>query len=261
MTSSLATNQLASVAALVDVRLNLGGRQILDGLTLDLTEGSKTALLGESSCGKSVALKTLVGLFAPQEGQVFLFGEELATTNRQTLTALRRRLGMQFQAGALFDSTSVRLNLVMASEESFRGDGRKKTALSEAIIDLLNQVGLKEAAELFPASLSGGMRKRVALARVLIGDPELAIFDEPTAGLDPQTSSRIINLLNDLAQKSQAAMILATTDPDVARRFTENILLMKDGRIYAQGSLKTLKELGDPYIDHYFSRLPKTEKS
>jgi phospholipid/cholesterol/gamma-HCH transport system ATP-binding protein len=246
------------VAALYDVRLSLGNRAILNGLTLELTQGSKTALLGESSSGKSVLLKTLVGLFAPQAGEVFLFGQNLAQAKREELTALRRRLGMQFQAGALFDSFSVRLNLALASEEGAKGQSQKAKVNSEDILDLLNEVGLKEAADRLPASLSGGMRKRAALARALIGDPDLAIFDEPTAGLDPQTSSRIINLLNELAAQSDAAMVLATTDPDVARRFAQRIVLIKDGQVHATGSLEELRALNDPYIHNYLRRLDES---
>jgi phospholipid/cholesterol/gamma-HCH transport system ATP-binding protein len=255
LSQSLATSHSQPVAALEDVRLTLGGRLILDGFTLTIEADSKIALLGESSCGKSVILKTLVGLFAPQEGRVRLFGQDLATAGRRELVALRRRLGMQFQAGALFDSTTVLLNLVIAREESARGDKLNRSTRDREILGLLGLVGLKDAAEAYPASLSGGMRKRAALARALIGSPELAIFDEPTAGLDPQTSSRIINLLNGLARNSHAAMILATTDPDVARRFTRRIVLVKDGKAYAAGSLEDLKALGDPYVNNYLRRL------
>jgi phospholipid/cholesterol/gamma-HCH transport system ATP-binding protein len=161
---------------------------------------------------------------------------------------------MQFQAGALFDSIPVQLNLWLASQESSRGSKLQNPVTEADILDLLGQVGLREAADRLPASLSGGMRKRAALARALIGDPELAIFDEPTAGLDPQTSSLIINLLNNLAQNSQAAMILATTDPDVARRFTDQVILIRAGQAYATGSLTELRARGDPYIDNYLQR-------
>jgi phospholipid/cholesterol/gamma-HCH transport system ATP-binding protein len=257
MTQALKANPDQPVAAFTNVSLSLGDRLILDDFSLTLPPGSKTALLGESSCGKSVALKTLVGLFAPQAGQVFLFGQDLAKASQKNLATLRRGIGMQFQAGALFDSVSVRLNLALASSESSRGDAQGRAASDKEILGLLDQVGLREAAERQPASLSGGMRKRAALARALIANPKLAIFDEPTAGLDPQTSSRIINLLNSLAEASEAAMLLATADPDVARRFTENIALMKNGRVYAQGSLTDLRALGDPYVDRFLSRLPE----
>jgi phospholipid/cholesterol/gamma-HCH transport system ATP-binding protein len=249
-------DNLEPVANLTDVHLSLGGQDILKGLTLALYPGSKTAILGESSCGKSVILKTMVGLFRPQKGEVHLFGQNLANISTRAITVLRRRIGMQFQAGALFDSSTTRLNLVMASLMSAHGSQMRGHRASDAeILDLLSQVGLAGAADVYPASLSGGMRKRVALARALIGQPELAIFDEPTAGLDPQTSSRIINLLNSLAQNSQAAMILATTDPDVARRFAERIILIQKGQVHATGSITELKALGDPYVDRYLQRL------
>jgi phospholipid/cholesterol/gamma-HCH transport system ATP-binding protein len=243
------------ISSLENVGLSFGERTILQGLNLDLLPGHKVALMGESSSGKSTILKILVGLIKPDCGDVYLFGEDLNKIPNHRKTILRRRIGMQFQAGALFDSSSVYLNLLLASQESTRGDPDRQPASREEILEMLAQVGLKEAAQRIPASLSGGMRKRAALARALIVQPQLAIFDEPTAGLDPQTSSLIINLLNSLAEKSQAARILATADPAVARRFAEDIVLIKDGAVYARGSLTDLENQADPYIEKFLYRL------
>ncbi|MDR1086073.1 MAG: ATP-binding cassette domain-containing protein [Deltaproteobacteria bacterium] len=244
-----------SVSVLKNVHLRFGDHQILKGFSLELKPGSKVALMGESSCGKSTVLKTMVGLVPPNSGEVYLFGRDLAALGNRARAALRRHIGMQFQAGALFDSSSVFLNLQLASEESSRGDMDRKPATKDEILEMLSQVGLKEAAGRIPASLSGGMRKRAALARALIAEPKLAIFDEPTAGLDPQTSSLIINLLNSLAEKREAAMILATADPEVARRFSDDIVLIKDGLVYTRGSMAQMESLGDPYIDKFLYRL------
>jgi phospholipid/cholesterol/gamma-HCH transport system ATP-binding protein len=249
---------LSLVSSLSEVWLSFGEKSILKGFSLDLPAGAKVSLLGESSSGKSTILKIIVGLVTPASGRAELFGQDLAKISSRAKASLRRRIGMQFQAGALFDSNSVYLNLFLASQESTRGDPARRPAGRAEILDMLSRVGLAEAAERIPASLSGGMRKRAALARALIVEPQLAVFDEPTAGLDPQTSSLIINLLNSLAQSSSAAMILATADPDVARRFSEDIVLLKDGRVHDRGSISELESRRDPYIDKFLRRFRNT---
>jgi phospholipid/cholesterol/gamma-HCH transport system ATP-binding protein len=245
-------------ARLADVSLSFGGKDILRSFSLDLPIGHKVALLGESSCGKTSLLKVMVGLIAPDRGQALLFGQDLARMGRKEREAARRRVGMQFQAGALFDSMSVYENLLLASREA--GQGReRKAAGPERIMGLLSQVGLAKAAGRNPASLSGGMRKRAALARALISDPDLAIFDEPTAGLDPLTGARIIRLIGSLSETGRMAMILATSDADVARRFSSDVILMAEGRVKARGSLEELRASQDPYLLRFFSRLSKAE--
>jgi phospholipid/cholesterol/gamma-HCH transport system ATP-binding protein len=239
-----------------DVRLSFGEKPVLDGFSLKVPPGSKISVVGESSCGKSSLFKIIVGLIPPDSGTALLFGKDIAKIHLRERERLRRRVGMQFQAGALFDSMDVRLNLELASAESSRGGhgDRARPASKADILSLLDRVGLKQAAYLNPSSLSGGMRKRAAIARALIVRPELALFDEPTAGLDPITSASIIRLLNELASGSKAAMLLATTDLDVARRFSRDIVIMHDGGIRARGSVEDHLASEDPYIKRFLSR-------
>jgi phospholipid/cholesterol/gamma-HCH transport system ATP-binding protein len=238
---------------LVDISLSFGGKPVLDGFSLTVPPGAKLSVVGESSCGKSSLFKVMVGLVSPDSGQARLFGKDLTKPSLRELEKLRRRVGMQFQAGALFDSLDVLRNLSLASLESTRG-GRGSPAGTDAILDMLDRVGLKPAALQNPASLSGGMRKRAAIARALIVNPELALFDEPTAGLDPITSASIIRLLNSLSADLGAAMLLATTDLDVARRFSRDIIIMHEGKIRARGSVDDHLASSDPYIKRFLSR-------
>jgi phospholipid/cholesterol/gamma-HCH transport system ATP-binding protein len=233
--------------------LNFGPKVILDSINLSVLPGAKISLMCENSSGKSTILKVMAGLIPPESGQVFLFGQEITKASHSERDRLWRKVGMQFQAGAMFDSMTVMDNLALASQEGSRGRQLRKIGPSE-IQDLLDQVGLAHAAKLKPSELSGGMRKRAALARALIAEPELALFDEPTAGLDPITANRIIMLLKVLSSKHKAAMILATSDVDVARRFSTDLILMKKGRIVTRGSLEDLMASPDPYVVNYLSR-------
>jgi phospholipid/cholesterol/gamma-HCH transport system ATP-binding protein len=243
------------------VFLSFWEKKVLRGMDLVLEKGGKLSLVGESSCGKSTVLKVIAGLLPPDSGTVRLFSEKLGDLSLGKLEKLRRGVGMQFQAGALFDSMSVRENLVLAVSEGYRGRRRapgKKT--EEEIMSLLDRVGLKRAASRNPAGLSGGMRKRAAIARALIVRPELAMFDEPTAGLDPLTGGSIIKLLNELAEDIGAAMLLTTTDLDAARRFSDDIAIMKDGVILARGTLEDHLNSPDPYLKKFTGRLAKLKK-
>jgi phospholipid/cholesterol/gamma-HCH transport system ATP-binding protein len=240
-------------AELRQASLSFGPKVILDSLDLAVPPGARISLMGENSSGKSTMLKVMVGLVPPEQGQAFLFGAETLKSAPKELGRLRRRVGMQFQAGAMFDSMTVRENITLASRECSRGRGIAKAGKRE-IMDLLEQVGLAHAAKLRPSELSGGMRKRAALARALIAQPELALFDEPTAGLDPITASRIIALLGQLSARHQAAMILATSDVDVAARFSDDLILIRRGRIMARGCLNDLLASQNPYVAKYVSR-------
>jgi phospholipid/cholesterol/gamma-HCH transport system ATP-binding protein len=244
--------------SLEGVSLSFGDKPILHDLSFSLETEAKLSLVGESSCGKSTVLKVIVGLIFPDQGTVRLFGEELKGLRLTKLEKLRRRVGMQFQAGALFDSVNVRENLALAISESSRGQGhRARKANDSEIMDILDRVGLKKAALQNPSSLSGGMRKRAAIARALVVRPELAIFDEPTAGLDPLTSASIIKLLKELSLDLRAAMLLTTTDLDVARRFSDDIAILHEGKIHARGSLKDHLQSRDPYVRRFTERFAK----
>ena len=233
--------------------LTFGPKTILDNLNLKIPPGAKVSLVGENSSGKSSILKVMAGLIRPESGRVLLFGQDTSKAPAAELDRLLRRVGMQFQAGALFDSMTVAENLILAGRECSRGRKIKKITQA-AILDLLERVGLARAAKLRPPELSGGMRKRAALARALIAEPDLALFDEPTAGLDPITASLIINLLKELSASRDSSMVLATSDVDVASRFSSDLILMRKGRPAARGGIESLLSSSDPYVMNYLSR-------
>jgi phospholipid/cholesterol/gamma-HCH transport system ATP-binding protein len=233
--------------------LSFGPNMILDTMCLSVLPGTMLALIGENSAGKSTILKVMVGLIQPESGQVLLFGRNTAKVHRKELDRLRRRVGLQFQAGAMFDSMTVIENMLLVGIEGTRVRAIQKPGHKE-IMDLLEQVGLAHAAKLRLSELSGDIRKRAALARALIAELELALFDEPTAGLDPTTASRIINLLRGLSSRRRAAMILATSDVYMARRFSSDLILVQKSKIVANGGLKDLMASTDPYVSKYLSR-------
>ncbi|MDR2199147.1 MAG: ATP-binding cassette domain-containing protein [Deltaproteobacteria bacterium] len=245
------------VSELQSVTVSFGEKVVLKNFSLQIPKGRRISVLGESSSGKSTLLKVLTGLVPPEAGKVLLFNRDVSALKLTDLERSRRRLGMQFQAGALFDSMNVAENLFLASLESSRRRGGREAASKEEIAAMLKNVGLEKAAALSPSSLSGGMKKRAAIARALIVNPELAIFDEPTAGLDPLTSGSIIRLLNRLSENLGAAMILATSDVDVARRFSADIVILHEGGIRARGSLEEHLTNPDPYIVKFLARYRK----
>ncbi len=238
-----------AVVELKNLSFAFGEQTILDNFTLTVHKGEKISLVGESSSGKSTLFKVILGLFQAKKGEIKLFGQDVATLTKAQWQTLRWRIGMQFQAGALFDSLTLLENLNLAFEEK-NGSKEKPNYL-----DLLAQVGLKEAALKKPYEISGGMRKRAALARALVAEPELLIFDEPTAGLDPVTSRRIIALIQNLAAQSGSTMILATTDIEVARHFSAEFAILNQGRLWVRDSLPSLLKSSDAYVKKILSRL------
>lgn len=241
---------------LEDVVVAFDGRKILDKFSIRVFTGDKLSLVGESSSGKSTLLKVITGLIRPDSGRVSIFGQDLATASSKELRKVRQRIGMQFQSGALFDSMSVIENLKLARRECARDEkARQEAEDREPPLKLLAAVGLASSADKAPFELSGGMRKRAALARAITTDPNLAIFDEPTAGLDPVTSSRIINLIKSVSARSGAAMILATTDIQVARHFSPELIILNQGRLWAHDSIENLQGSSDDFTHKLLSRL------
>jgi len=274
------------IIELRDIEVTFDGHKVLDGFNLTVDPGQKLSLIGESSSGKSTVLRVIVGLIRPDRGQVLIFGRDLSKLSQSEIREVRQRIGMQFQSGALFDSMSVLENLKLARREcALDAQARAQADNREDIVKLLAKVGLASAADRYPFELSGGMRKRAALARALTTRPLLAIFDEPTAGLDPVTSSRIINLVSgdggrgaesltaparpgglpakplrvesdDREQNnSPVTMILATTDIQVARHFSPELLILNKGRLWAHDNIDRLRQSPDEFIHKLLSRL------
>jgi phospholipid/cholesterol/gamma-HCH transport system ATP-binding protein len=228
---------------------SFGSNHVLKDINLKIEKGENLVVFGKSGSGKSVLIKCLVGLIQPDEGKVVLFGETMSDLNDDELNALRKKVGFLFQSAALYDSMTVRENL----EFPLRDLKTKSKEETEALVlEVLKSVGLENAIDKMPSELSGGMRKRVGLARTLILKPELILYDEPTTGLDPITSKEISKLILDVQSKYQAASIIITHDVECARITSNRMVVIKDGVCFAQGTFKELSESKDEWVRSFF---------
>jgi len=260
-----------SIVTLESIWKRFGDRIVLRGFDMVVEQGEMKIILRGSGSGKSTILKIVLGLVRPDRGRVIVFGNDISDWDDARLTQIRRRIGMVFQAGALFDSLSVGENVAYRLREQNR---LPEEEIQSTVRQLLSFVGLEHTVDKMPDELSGGMRRRVAIARALAGDPELMLYDEPTAGLDPITSRTICELLISLRDLRGVTSILVTHDLQVARtlaeekaRLTENgtveflakeeekthtnVLLLRDGRVFLEGSLEDLFRSDDPYVREF----------
>lgn len=244
-----------AVVTIEDLKISFGDMQVLKGINLELYQGENLVVLGKSGTGKSVLIKCIVRLLNADSGKINVLGEEVNSLNSQDFDELRKKIGFLFQSGALYDSMTVRENL----EFPLR---RIKKGLTEEEIDAkvkeaLENVGLPDAENKMPSELSGGMRKRISLARTIIVDPSIMLYDEPTTGLDPVTSDEISQLINDIQKKYKTSSLIITHDIECARTVADRIVMLKEGEVYKEGSLSDFENTSDELIASYF----KTKKS
>jgi phospholipid/cholesterol/gamma-HCH transport system ATP-binding protein len=209
------------------------GRKVLDDVSFEIRPGSGFVILGRSGTGKSVTLRHMVGLVRPDDGQVWIGGDEISALRGTELSRVRRRIGFLFQAGALFDSISVGENVAFPLRRHTKLPDREIRSRAAA---KLAAVGLEREYDKMPAALSGGMRKRVGLARALALDPEILLVDEPSAGLDPITADEIDNLLGDLKEQGGVTLVVVTHNIPSARRLGDELVMLHEGRIVARGT-------------------------
>ena len=237
--------------ALDDVVKTLHGHRVLDGLTLSVKEGEHVALIGESTAGKTTIFKIIVGLFRPDSGRVSVFGRDMTGMHETERNAILQDIEMQFQFGALFDSMTVGENVRFMLDEKKKLSRKEKEARVEL---LLRELNLWAAVNKYPYQLSGGMKKRAAVARALSTSPRLALFDEPAAGLDPVSSVRLVSAIKSMVPENHTTVIIATTSALQAQRFADRIVLLKKGRVHADGTCMDLFDHGDEYTRKYLSR-------
>jgi len=210
-------------------------------------------ILGKSGSGKSVIIKLIVGLLQANGGSIKVLGQEVTTIKRNELAELRHQIGFLFQSGALYDSMSVRQNLEFPLRRM-----KKKLRDSEIetkIKEVLTNVGLADAIDKMPSELSGGMRKRIALARTIVVDPRIMLYDEPTTGLDPSTSQEISELILELQQKYKTASIIITHDIACARMVANRLIMLQDGKVYKEGILADFEKSDDKIIGAFFNSI------
>ena len=234
---------------LVGVRKTFGPKVVLDHIDLSITPGESLVVIGGSGTGKSVMLKCILGILPTDSGTIRLDGVDLASASRADRTELRSRIGMLFQGGALFDSLPVWRNITFGLT---RGRATNAKAMHAKAIDLLAKVGLDApVADLKPSELSGGMQKRVALARAIAAEPEIIFFDEPTTGLDPIRADTINRLIRSLVTDLGVTAVTITHDMASARRIADRVAMLKDGRIHWEGKVADLENSGNDYVDRF----------
>ncbi|WP_420577721.1 ABC transporter ATP-binding protein [Ekhidna sp.] len=235
---------------IIDLKKSFGNNHVLKGFNLSIKQGENVAVLGKSGSGKSVLIKCIVGLIKPDSGQIKVFGRDVVNLDRQELDEVRSKIGFLFQSNALYDSLTVRENL----EFPMRRLRIKKTKaeVDQMVHEALTSVGLPDVQELMPASLSGGMKKRVGVARTLILQPDIILYDEPTSGLDPITSREIANLMNDVHRKYKTSSIIISHDMSCIKRTAHRIVVLNDGIDYQQGSYEELKNSTDEIVNSFF---------
>jgi phospholipid/cholesterol/gamma-HCH transport system ATP-binding protein len=223
-----------------------GALEILRGVDLDVHAGENVVVLGRSGTGKSVLIKLLVGLLAPDAGEVVVLGQNVHGLPRRELDALRRRVGFSFQSSALYDSMSVAENLAFPLR--MNTTGLSASEVRDRVHDALEAVGLAASVDQMPSELSGGQRKRIGIARTLILRPEIMLYDEPTAGLDPVTSSAINDLINQVQADYHTASIVITHDLTCARTTADRVAMLVDGKMLRVGTFDEVFESTDPRI-------------
>ncbi|MGC8594307.1 MAG: ABC transporter ATP-binding protein [Candidatus Kryptoniota bacterium] len=227
------------------------GNRVLTGLNLSVAQGETFTILGKSGTGKSVTLKCIVGLLSPDKGEIFVKSKLINPRNRKTINEVRRSIGFLFQGGALYDSISVRENLTFNLRRNRKISPGEANEKAEHYLTL---VGLADAADKMPSELSGGMRKRAALARALITEPEIILYDEPTTGLDPITSVEISQLISDMHSRFKVTAIVVTHDILCASIVSNRAGVLNGGVLKYSGTLSELASIKDPEVEGFFRR-------
>ncbi len=232
--------------------------KVLQNLSLQLFEGENLVVLGKSGSGKSVLIKCIVRLLNPDMGTITVLGENISEMRRKELATLREKVGFLFQSGALYDSMTIKENLEFPLKRIRKNLTRKE--MDEKINEVLENVGLADTLNKMPSELSGGMRKRASLARTIVVDPMIMLYDEPTTGLDPVTSDEISWLINDVQEKYKTSSIIITHDIECARATADRVIMLKDGEVYLEGDIDDFEKSADPLIRSFFKKQKKNER-
>lgn len=233
-----------------NLRKGFGEQEVLKNVSLQLFKGENLAVLGKSGSGKSVLIKCIVRLFDPDYGKINVLGEDVSTLNIENLGELRKKIGFLFQSGALYDSMTVKQNLEFPLKRIKKGLTQKE--IIEKINEALDNVGLSDALNKMPSQLSGGMRKRISLARTIVVDPQIMLYDEPTTGLDPATSDEISFLINEVQKKYKTSSLIITHDIECARNTANRVIMLHEGEVYKDGQLKEFENSSDTLIRSFF---------
>ncbi len=251
------TNQNEPIIDIQELVTYYGSRKVLDGINLKIYQGETMTILGRSGCGKSTLLRHIIGLSKPTSGKIFIKGQDITTLNEEEMLPIRRKIGMLFQGGALFNSMTVGDNVALPL--------REHTQLEDSTIKImtrmkLDQVGLAGFEDFMPSQLSGGMRKRAALARAIAMDPDILFCDEPSAGLDPIVGVGIDNLILKLKKAFHMTIVVVTHELESVNLIADRVALLDEGKIIALGTVDELNKSDNPKVQQFFRRIPDPEK-
>ena len=245
--------QAEKVIEIVDLVKSFDGRRVLEGINLEVRKGETLVIMGGSGCGKSTLLRHMIGTYRPDSGVIRIFGQDITLMDEDRLRPILLRMGVLFQSGALYNSMTVGDNVALPM--------REHTDLADHIIDImvkmkLELVGLRDFGDLKPAQISGGMRKRVGLARAIALDPEILFYDEPTAGLDPIVSGIIDELIMDLSHKLGVTSVVVTHDMTSAFKIADRLVMLYQGKVIAEGTADQIRNSDDARVRQFIHGLP-----
>jgi len=226
------------------------GQEVLKNVSLQLFDGENLVVLGKSGSGKSVLIKCIVRLLIPDDGTINVLGEDVSELKRDGLGEMRKKIGFLFQSGALYDSMTVKQNLEFPLKRIKKNLTQKE--IDEKVKEVLDNVGLLDALNKMPSQLSGGMRKRISLARTIVVDPMIMLYDEPTTGLDPVTSDEISSLINYVQKTYKTSSLIITHDIECARATANRVIMLQDGEVYLEGTLEQFEKSTDTVITSFF---------
>ncbi|WP_281322319.1 ABC transporter ATP-binding protein [Flavobacterium aestivum] len=245
------SGQGKEIVIIKGLKKSFGDNCVLDGFDMVLKEGENLVIMGKSGSGKSVMIKCLIGLEEPDDGSIEVMGKNISKLSQEALDELRTEVGFLFQGSALYDSMSVRENLEFPLRRHTKKFGVIEDTTS-LVMEVLESVGLANTINLMPNELSGGMKRRIALARTLILKPKIILYDEPTTGLDPITSKEILMLMVSIQKKYNTSSLIITHDVDCARMISNRMILLIDGINYAEGTFESLAASTDPKVKAFF---------
>ncbi|MFZ0878010.1 MAG: ABC transporter ATP-binding protein [Candidatus Acidiferrales bacterium] len=246
-----AENPAEPVLVLRDVHKSYGAQHVLSGMNLTVVRGETLAVLGRSGTGKSVLLKLVIGLSQPDSGSICIHGQEIAGISLTEMNRLRIKMGFLFQHAALYDSLTVGENVAFPLKRHTKMSASER---SERVMELLSSVGMEHDLNKMPSDISGGMQKRVGLARALALQPEILLLDEPTAGLDPITSSEIDDLVLSLQKKHNLTSVVVTHDLQSAKTIADRLVLLDQGKVAMEGTFEQLAESHQNFVQEFFKR-------
>ncbi len=241
------TNAIIEINAL---KKTFGTNIVLNDFNLKVKEGDNVVVIGKSGSGKSVLVKCIIGLMIPNSGTIKVFGDDVSKLSHEDLDKMRAKVGFLFQSNALYDSMTIRENLEFPLRRHWIKD--TKESMKNLVIEALTNVGLADTMNMKPSELSGGMRKRIALARTLILKPKIILYDEPTSGLDPVTGREISNLIVEIQKKYNTTSIIISHDLNCAKITANKIVILIDGKCYANGTFEELKKISDIKVKQFF---------